>query len=613
MSYLGLVVITIATSAFAAYHFSELASSVGRILQENYGSVLAAENMVKSVERQENAVLLFLSGDTTAAHLAFMEHREQFWRWYGEAVTGSALPEEPTLLDSIEVAYDRYLTASDVLFRSIRDGGGPEQADREELVRELAARLRELNLQLLSVNHEAILATRRQVEALSAKATTAVLSAALLAGILSLLAGLYFTRRLIHPIERLTRTVRQIREGHLDLKVDIQTNDEVEELGREFNQMTERLQAYEAMNVMQLIAEKKKSESLVETMPSPVIVTDDDGRVLLLNDAALRLLGIDRRSWFEQPLSSVVINRELEKHLTARPLIEPEAAADGDGPVLEYVFALEEDEHVRYFHRRQSHIRLEEDEGLTVTLLEDVTRFKEVDRLKSDFLAAVSHELRTPLTSLGIALGLLLDEVPGALNAVQRDLLETAQGDQTRLKRLVGNLLDLARMESGTYVPAVESIRFESVLEEALAPLRLAYQTKGVQLEKHLDPDLIPVKGEAQHLAWVITNLVGNALRYTPPGGRVEIEARQVEGMIEVAVRDTGSGIHDEALDSIFDAFVQLKDSDESTPGSLGLGLALARRVVQAHGGRIWAESRPAVGSTFFFTLPSVGAETWNV
>jgi methyl-accepting chemotaxis protein len=218
LSYLGLVVITIAISAFAAFHFSQLGSSGGRILHENYGSVLAAENMVKELERQENAVLLYLAGDSAQARLAFEEHRGQFWRWYGEAITGGVLPEEPPLLDSIEVAYDQYLTAAEALFRSVNVHADSQHARQEAAVRPMAARLRELNLRLLAVNQEAMVAMRHRVEALSKNATTAVFSAALFASVLSVLAGLYFTRTSIRPLERLTRTVREIGEGHLDLK-----------------------------------------------------------------------------------------------------------------------------------------------------------------------------------------------------------------------------------------------------------------------------------------------------------------------------------------------------------------------------------------------------------
>jgi signal transduction histidine kinase len=274
------------------------------------------------------------------------------------------------------------------------------------------------------------------------------------------------------------------------------------------------------------------------------------------------------------------------------------------------VFALHKEGGVQYFRRRQTYIEVEKHEGLTVTVLEDVTHFKKLDQLKSDFLAAVSHELRTPLTSLGMAIDLLLQEVPDPISAMQRDLLETAKGDQARLKKLVGNLLDLARLESGTYIPAGEPVHLPNVVEEALAPLRLPFQEKGVCLQTHVSSGLSPIVGDAQHLGWVITNLAGNALRYTPAGGQVSIAFQQVDETIQVAVHDTGSGIPEEALDTIFDMFVQLKASDETTPGSLGLGLALARRVVEAHGGRIWAESKPGLGSTFFFTLPTLYTST---
>ena len=601
-----LVVVTIAVTVFAVSHFENLGSSVDQILRENYRSVLAAENMVKELERQENARLRYLAGDSASALVAFQKHRDQFWSWYGEAIVGIALPEEPALVETIEVVYDQYLVASDSLFRSV---GAKDSAARERWETEVSAYvtdLRSINLLLLEVNQDAIHDIQRRVESLAARATRTSIIAAILALALCLLTAVYVIRTFVRPVEQLTRSVRQIGAGNLDLHVDIRTNDEVEELGREFNQMSNRLQAYEALNVQHLIAEKRKSESLVETIPNPVIVTDEDSKVLLLNQAATEALSIGENAWFGRPLADVVSDTALLDQLTHEPTraqsASPETGpASGEG----HVFAVDAATGPRYYLRRHRLVRLDDGQGLHVTVLEDVTRFKELDQLKSDLLAAVSHELRTPLTSLGMAIDLLLREVPDPITEAQRELLAAAREDQARLKKLVSNLLDLARLESGAYVPKSEPLRVQAVLDESLAPLELPFNEKGVWLDTLVEHGAQSVLGDAQHLGWVLSNLAGNALRHTPSGGRVSVRVQRDDREIHFSVHDTGSGIPPDELERIFDMFVQLKPSDETTPGSLGLGLALARRVVQAHGGRIWAENGPAAGSTFHFTIPA--------
>lgn len=592
ISYIALVLITVGISVFAIYHFSELGRSVGQILRENYGSVLAAENMVKSLERQENAQLSMQVGDFAGARDEFFMSRDAFYRWYGEALAGIALPEEPAILDRIETAYDAYLTASDTLHHLIERGQiAPAAAYHARIVRPLAARLRGHNFQLLEVNQNAMLRMQQRVEAVAGAATTAVLAASVVAILLSIFASVRFARGIVGPISHLTRTVRRIGRGHLNQQITITTDDELAELGHEFNRMTERLLAYEAMNVQQLVAEKRKSELLVAAMPNPVIVADADERVLLLNEAAEHVLG---RGSSDGPA------RTLREMLPAGG--PPRRATDAVDPSVVQLTVYGEP---HYFRRRQTVIDDEALVGpLVVVSLEDVTHFKQLDQMKSDFLATVSHELRTPLTSLGMALDLLMQEVVGRVNETQRDLLETAKSDSERLRKLIADLLYLARLESGAYRPQHEPVAFGDVVDEALAPLRLPFREQGVALRVALAPGLPLLAGDPKQLAWTITNLAGNALRYTPAAGAVTVAAHADAEHLYVRVIDTGRGIPPEAAATVFDRFVQLKTAGEHTPGSVGLGLAIARKVVELHGGRIWVEPTPGGGSTFCFDLP---------
>jgi two-component system, NtrC family, sensor histidine kinase KinB len=600
LSYLVLVAITVAISIFAAVQFSRMDKSIGRILSVNYGSIVAAENMLKALDGQENAQVRLSISNLAQRRLEFQNGRNDFYEAYGQANNYAQDDTTDTmasaLLDSIIRAYDSYITASDTLFAVAQtEPFGVIQTYREIAVHPLAADVRRHTFSLLEVNQGTMDDTQEAVQNVSDRATTGVIAVAILAVALSLLAVIRFARQIVLPIGILTDTIRRIGRGQIGQKVVITSDDEIAELEREFNKMMERLQTYEAMNVQQLIAEKKKSESLVQTMPNPVIVTNQEDQVLLLNRAAVDLLGLQNKAWQERPLQEVVTNKALLQHM----------AGSGDGELHDPVLYLPQNGSGHYYRRRQVPIHnADGNVDLMVTMLEDVTRFKELDQLKSDFLAAVSHELRTPLTSAGMAIDLLLQEVPGSVNAVQRDLLETLRDDSERLKRLVSSLLNLARLESGTYRPAQEAIRMDHVVEDAVAPLLLPFREKGVALENNIPSDLPPITGDAEHLGWVVTNLVGNALRHTPEGGTVHLSASSEDGVLHVQVTDTGPGIPAGSLEAIFEKFIQLKPSNQTTPGSVGLGLALARRVVEAHNGKIWAESEPGVGSVFHFTLP---------
>jgi len=224
--------------------------------------------------------------------------------------------------------------------------------------------------------------------------------------------------------------------------------------------------------------------------------------------------------------------------------------------------------------------------------------------MKSDFMATVSHEFRTPLTSLSMSIDILSQGILGTINDRQRELLAAARDDSERLRKLVKEVLDLTRLESGKYVMKKEWIDVEQLLETAIKPLHLPLREKNIEVQVVVDPDGSKVKGDGEQISWVVTNIVSNALRYTPDGGRIRITATREGETVRVSVTDTGRGIPPEALQSIFEKFVQLKQPTESTPGSVGLGLAIAKEVVEAHDGRIWVESEVGKGSTFSFTVP---------
>lgn len=601
LGYAVLVCLIIAISIFALYNFSRLSNSVSRILKEGYQSMLAADYMIKAVERQENAQLLMLRGNIEANHETFKKNLDLFWEWHQTATEGLALPIKPVILDSISATYRIYLQSSDSLYRLLQSPQTRPAAAvyQSTVVRPQVYKLKEQCFQLLEVNQNAVLHADRRAEDFSKKATLALMTAATLAIGLSIIASIQFTKSLMRPVMKLTQTVRRIQRGHLHQKIDVTAEDEMGGLLREFNKMTERLREYEEMNVHRLISEKKKSEAIVTSIPEPVIVTDKSQGLVLMNQAAAHLMQVAGENWEGKSLPEVVQNEKWLKLFGENGETAAKHAQDGD--LLKYA----QGKNVLYFRPRQTQIA--DDQGRVewvVTLLEDVTRFKQLDQMKSEFIATVSHEFRTPLTSIKMVVGILLEEVLGRLNEKQYDLLKGARADCERLTKLVKELLDFAKIEAGTYQRKNEAIHLRTLVDDTLDPLRLLFQQQNIELGVNVSSDLPKIWGDAQQLSWVINNLVNNALRYTPARGKVTISAEQSGEALKVYVADTGRGISAEALETIFEKFVQVKDAQEMTPGSVGLGLAIAKEVVEAHGGRIGVTSEVGKGSTFYFTIP---------
>jgi PAS domain S-box-containing protein len=603
LSYLVIVVIGLATSAFAVYNFSSLRDTFGLVLRDNYESVFAAQYMVRALERQENAQLEMQLADIDLAYIKFNNNRVGFLGWLEKAKRAGQNESELAVLERITQDYHRYTQLADSLYRLLQIKGQTTAAFdfKSNVIRPVAESLKDECFTYLGINQDAVTRTEEKLNQTASDATLTVITISIVAVFLSFFTSVRFTRSIILPAEKLTRSVRKISSGQLNQKIDVTTDDEIGELSREFNKMTERLRTYEQMNIQQLIAEKKKSETIVESIADPLIVTDENGVLVLMNQAAAAIFDVRGTDWQGKILSEVVDNQSWAEMLELGGIrrIEQEHR--------DPLFAFTHNDLKLYFRPRQAHI-VDEHGNIqgVVTLLQDVTRFKDLDRMKSEFIATVSHELRTPLTSLSMGIDILSQEVVGSVNQRQKELLVAAKDDSERLRKLVKELLDLSKLESGKYEMKKELVDFRRLVADAVRPLRLPFEEKQIHLELDIPEHLPALSADPHQLTWVVTNLLSNALRYTDTGGKVQLTAKEEKQELFVTVADTGHGIPKENLETVFDKFVQVKSSTETTPGSVGLGLAIAREVVEAHGGRIWVESQIGVGSTFFFTIPTI-------
>ncbi len=238
-----------------------------------------------------------------------------------------------------------------------------------------------------------------------------------------------------------------------------------------------------------------------------------------------------------------------------------------------------------------------------LTVMADITMLKEIEQLKTDFFATVSHEFRTPLTSILMGAGMMKMGQLAELTPKGEEILHAIEQDCSRLLRLADNLLDLSRMEAGAISMDMTEAHAEKMIQAALGPLKLQAEKRGIKLITSVSPDLPLIRADVTKIIWVLTNLVGNALRYTDQGGSITVKARNRGTRLFFSVTDTGKGISSEHHQRIFEKFVQGEDQNYSSGGA-GLGLAICKDIVEAHGGEIWVESAPGQGATFTFSVP---------
>lgn len=598
IGYAVLVAINVAVTIGAIYNFKRLTDALDSILGETYPNIVAVEKMASSIERHEHALSSILNQDIESGKVEFTEARTDFYQWFQETNENRKLPEAGPILDNIRSTYDGYLIVTDSLISLAGQRQFKEaKAFYASIVRPFSQRLSDNCFWLIEESQKEMQKIERQTSSISHEAAIAVLVASLLAVGLSIATVWQFTKRIIVPAERLTETVHRIGRGRLDLKIDVETNDEVGELSREFNKMTERLRKYEELNIEEILSEKQKSETIVESISDAIIVCDSESNVQLINRSAEILLGVAERDLIGKKAGDCITDGRLLGVIQS-----PSGPSLLNMPYLQF----ELPGRTVYLRPRVSEIPSKHGgRNGVVLILQDVTQYKELDKMKSDFMGAVSHEFRTPLTSINMSVDIMRQQLLGPLTKAQEELLISSKQDCERLTKLVRELLQLSKLESGKIEMREDLVDVRKVIETTLQPLQLPFREKGVDLRFSVGPDVPSLVGEEQQFSWVISNLVTNALRYTNPGGSVGVSAAAEGDDVLIRVEDTGRGIAPENLDRIFEKFVQAKQSADSTPGSVGLGLAIAKEIVEMYGGRIWVESELNKGTKFYFRLPA--------
>jgi PAS domain S-box-containing protein len=421
----------------------------------------------------------------------------------------------------------------------------------------------------------------------------------LFAGVLvaaSLLLAFFLANRIVEPLRQLTATTARIAAGDLNAKVTVSSRDEVGVLAAEYNRMAERIRQLRSSDLGKLLVAQQTTEAAIDSLYDPVIVTDGEGCVTKLNPAAEEIFGSERENTGKHVGE---VARDARIAGAVAEALESQRPVAGEG--MSSILPLAVDGSERAYRLRTTPMR-DNDQRLrgAVTILEDITHLREIDRLKSEFIATASHELRTPLTSVQMGVHLLLEGALGELTYDQNEVLQACRQDCERLDKLMRDLLDLSKIEAGESQPQVATVSARDLLTTAVKELRPESEAKGVELSVNAPVQLPWVSVDRTQIERVISNLVINALRHTKDG-RIEIRAEQRDNHLAVSVSDTGSGIPPEYLPHIFDKFVQVPD--EPT-GRAGLGLAISKSIVEAHGGQISVQSQVGRGTTFTFTLP---------
>ena len=588
---------------WGVFNLRQLGRASEEILQDNYLSIRAADGMIDALERQDSATLIFLLDDAKSGKELYREYEMLFLQRLGRAKDNVTIEDEPETLATLESAYRNYLQSVDQLTAASRDRTSSPDNDfllYEKQVRPAFQTVRDAATQLRDINQEAMSSASQKADLTSRTAILSVAIAGFTAALIGLIISWILSRNLVRPVQAMYGATQQIADGNYDIQLDVKTQDELGQLAEEINVMSRRLQAFKALNLDKVVAEKQRSEAIIHSLSDGIVVVDDQLHIVAINPAAADIFETKADFALGRHCLEVIDNRTLYDQLQAA--LESAAPANSVEAQSELTVERSTTEHYQYLTTpvtTEDHRRL----GV-VLLLQNVTNLKQLDQLKSEFVMTASHELRTPLTGMAMSIDLLQETAHAKLSETEQELLQTAQEDVQRLRDLVNDLLDLSKIESGKIDIDQSEIAPDQLIDKAIALLKIQSDEKGIEVTSQVAANISKVNADANKVTWVLTNLIANALRYAKH--KIEVSARPHGTWISIAVIDDGPGIDPAYQSKIFDKFVQVKT--EKDVGGTGLGLAICKEMIKAHGGTIWVESKPGHGCKFAFTLPVVSA-----
>jgi len=577
----------------------ELGRSSQRILQDNYRSVLAAQRMKEAAERIDSAAVFRAAGRPDKADQQAPPNLRKFEEELSVQEHNITEPGEEEATRQLRQAWNDYQAAYQ-RFTTIR---GEREARRRyfEELEPLFLRLKDAADRILEINQDAMVAKSEDARRVGENNRALLLSSTLGALGLGLFAAVALTRRALRPLQVLSMSVRRIGEGDLDARARLRGEDEIAQVGRELDVMADKLREYRSSSLGELLQAQQASQAAIDSLPDPVLVLSVDGRVLNVNQAAETILQVSAGA---DPLSRMPpdVRAAVEKVL--------EHVIGGKGPYaprgLEQAVRMRADGGDRALLPRATPLYSETGGVIGATIvLQDVTRLLRFDELKNDLVATVAHEFRTPLTSLRMAIHVLLEGLVGPLNDRQTEMLHAARDDCERLQGIVEDLLDLSRIQAGKVEISLTPLPAKSIVDAAVAAKADAAQDAGARIEEMLGEPVMPVLVDSERIGLVFDNLIGNAIRHSPSGGRIDVRAVPDGQRVRFEVQDQGPGIAPEYRQRIFEKFFRVP----GTKGEgVGLGLYISREIVLAHGGDMGVESEPGHGSRFWFTLRVPGA-----
>ena len=587
----SLLLILLVVSALSMIVFTRYSRALERVFRENYDSAIYCDAMKESLDQLNTRAQRMLWKGPAVQATDFAGPELRFEDNLGSQLNNCTLPGELEATRNIAqlwVDYRDHYHQFNSTLRGRTDLYENELLPRYDELKQVAQHVADMNMSnMISVDGQ----VKRTLVTVRNSLLILVITGTALATIVVWTAGVSILR----PLRDFTRSAREIGEGNLDVYLSNTSTDEIGKLTEAFNCMISRLREFKRIDHDRIHRSEQTTQLAIDSLPDAVFVIGPGDTIAIANEAARSYFGVEPGRTV-QSLGLNWLGPLYEEVKSRRQPVEPHG--------YKSAIQLFVDGKERFLLPRAVPMLSPDKRQIGVTaILVDVTQLRKVDEAKSSLVSTVSHELRTPLTSQQLLLGLLITSLGQILPPSKMKMLQTAKRDSDRLYQTIDELLSLSRMESGRAQFRFRAMSPREIIGSAVEPLRQLFADKGIELTIEPADDLPPVNADPVSIQSVMTNLLSNALKFTPSGGKVIVWSEQNGQSVSFNVKDTGPGIPAEFRAQIFQKFFRVPSSNG--PSGAGLGLSIAKNIIEAHNGQIDFDCPPTGGTIFRFQIPA--------
>lgn len=578
------------------YNITLINAEIESLMINNYKSIDAAYNMMDRIQKQNLDIDTYIFEDTQNGITSYYSHGKEFNDAYYIEKSNVTEPEEFGIVERIGELYRDYEMKFSILQEKMNTKGIKEA--REFYYSDIMTNYNKIVDELSNikkVNEEAMNKSRKNAIDDGENARYIIIIVSAMAIISGCAITNYLINKMLKPLSLLNKSIAEVREGNIGNQVPVTTKDELGDLTIEFNRMNERLQKFEKSTMGKMIKEKNKSLAIIKSIKEPIIVLDKDYRIILINQQCENFFNIQEK---------VAVNKYFSQVIKEENIFEAVYEVSTHQEIENKIIKIFREEEEYFFNISVNEIEDEEAKIFGyIVVLQDITQLKELDIMKGEFLSTISHEFKTSLTSIMIGTSLLESTKMGGLSEKQKKVVEAIKEDGERLNTLISELITLRKMESNKELYNFSQCNMEDIINASITTVKSLAEDKEVILEWDVEEDLPLINGDRDKLVWVMNNIISNAIKNCNKDDVIAVRGIKQERKIAVTITDTGCGMPPELTDKIFDKYVRLKNG-ETMPLGFGLGMSIAKEIVEGHNGEIWCTSEVGKGSIFTFVIP---------